>query len=242
MHCTQNSFLCLSFARGEKCVRFSWDSKVTFSYQILLSLLLFFFFSTGGEKIFEIVLPVQSRDSRVCFFFENGMKIVFIMLTNINNDAWSWCYSYISYSRIMFPFLLLFSSYFSAIKKNKKIWEWEFGDHLQQRKRFHTDFVFPFLWCCAVRTVPVSDILSGYERAPLWETTRDRTCVTWFNSVPKTVPQLESSLIRLNACVCSCMQCSTLVYVHRDRRLIRDGEPRTATSTFTQLLSSACNV
>ena len=30
-----------------------------------------------------------------------------------------------------------------------------------------------------------------------------------------------------------------LLYVHRNRRLIRDGEPRTATSTFTQLLSSA---
>ena len=29
-----------------------------------------------------------------------------------------------------------------------------------------------------------------------------------------------------------------LLYVHRNRRLIRDGEPRTATSTFTQLLSS----
>ena len=30
-----------------------------------------------------------------------------------------------------------------------------------------------------------------------------------------------------------------LLYVHRNRRLIRDGEPRTSTSTFTQLLSSA---
>ena len=30
-----------------------------------------------------------------------------------------------------------------------------------------------------------------------------------------------------------------LLYVHRNRRLIRDGEPRTATSTFTHLLSSA---
>ena len=29
-----------------------------------------------------------------------------------------------------------------------------------------------------------------------------------------------------------------LFYVHRNRSLIRDGEPRTATSTFTQLLSS----
>ena len=29
-----------------------------------------------------------------------------------------------------------------------------------------------------------------------------------------------------------------LLYVHRDLRTIRDGEPRTATSTFTQLLSS----
>ena len=29
-----------------------------------------------------------------------------------------------------------------------------------------------------------------------------------------------------------------LLYVHRNRRRIRDGEPRTATSTFTQLLSS----
>ena len=29
-----------------------------------------------------------------------------------------------------------------------------------------------------------------------------------------------------------------LLYVHRNRRLIRDGEPRTSTSTFTQLLSS----
>ena len=29
-----------------------------------------------------------------------------------------------------------------------------------------------------------------------------------------------------------------LLYVHRNRRLIRDGEPRRATSTFTQLLSS----
>ena len=28
------------------------------------------------------------------------------------------------------------------------------------------------------------------------------------------------------------------LYVHRNRRLIRDGEPRTAISTFTQLLSS----
>ena len=30
-----------------------------------------------------------------------------------------------------------------------------------------------------------------------------------------------------------------LFYVHGNRRLIRDGEPRTATSTFTQLLNSA---
>ena len=30
----------------------------------------------------------------------------------------------------------------------------------------------------------------------------------------------------------------TLIYVHRNRRLIRDGKPRTATSTFTQLLNS----
>ena len=29
-----------------------------------------------------------------------------------------------------------------------------------------------------------------------------------------------------------------LLYVHRNRRLIGDGEPRTATSTFTQFLSS----
>ena len=29
-----------------------------------------------------------------------------------------------------------------------------------------------------------------------------------------------------------------LLYVHRNRRFIRDGEPRTSTSTFTQLLSS----
>ena len=29
-----------------------------------------------------------------------------------------------------------------------------------------------------------------------------------------------------------------LLYAHRNRRLIRDVEPRTATSTFTQLLSS----
>ena len=29
-----------------------------------------------------------------------------------------------------------------------------------------------------------------------------------------------------------------LLYVHRNNRLIRDGKPRTATSTFTQLLSS----
>ena len=30
-----------------------------------------------------------------------------------------------------------------------------------------------------------------------------------------------------------------LLYVHRNRRFMRDGEPRTATSTFTHLLSSA---
>ena len=29
-----------------------------------------------------------------------------------------------------------------------------------------------------------------------------------------------------------------LFYVHKNRRFIRDGEPRTPTSTFTQLLSS----
>ena len=29
-----------------------------------------------------------------------------------------------------------------------------------------------------------------------------------------------------------------LLYVHRNRRFIRDGETRTATSTFTQFLSS----
>ena len=34
------------------------------------------------------------------------------------------------------------------------------------------------------------------------------------------------------------MLTEVLHYVHRNRRLIRDGEPRTATSTFTQLLSS----
>ena len=31
-----------------------------------------------------------------------------------------------------------------------------------------------------------------------------------------------------------------LLYVHRNRRLVRDGEPRTATSTFTQLLRPMC--
>ena len=31
---------------------------------------------------------------------------------------------------------------------------------------------------------------------------------------------------------------SVLLYVHTNRRLVRDREPRTATSTFTQLLSS----
>ena len=34
------------------------------------------------------------------------------------------------------------------------------------------------------------------------------------------------------------LKISSLLYVHRNCRLIRDGEPRTATSTFTQLLSS----
>ena len=33
-----------------------------------------------------------------------------------------------------------------------------------------------------------------------------------------------------------------LPYVHRNRRFIRDGEPRTATSTFTQILNSAKTV
>ena len=35
-----------------------------------------------------------------------------------------------------------------------------------------------------------------------------------------------------------------LLYVHRDHKLrtIRDGEPRTATSTFTQLLNSESSV
>ena len=37
---------------------------------------------------------------------------------------------------------------------------------------------------------------------------------------------------------CSVQFDPVLLYVHRDRRTIRDGEPRTATSTFTQLLSS----
>ena len=32
-----------------------------------------------------------------------------------------------------------------------------------------------------------------------------------------------------------------LLYVHINHRLIRDGEPRTATSTFTQLLSFDAN-
>ena len=31
---------------------------------------------------------------------------------------------------------------------------------------------------------------------------------------------------------------SVLLYVHKNRRLIRDGEPRTATLTFTQFLDS----
>ena len=34
------------------------------------------------------------------------------------------------------------------------------------------------------------------------------------------------------------VEVEVLLYVHRNRWLIRDGEPRTATSTFTQLLSS----
>ena len=35
------------------------------------------------------------------------------------------------------------------------------------------------------------------------------------------------------------VEVEVLLYVHRSRRFIRDGEPRTATSTFTQLLNSA---
>ena len=34
------------------------------------------------------------------------------------------------------------------------------------------------------------------------------------------------------------VEVEVLLYVHRNRRLIRDGEPRTATSTFTQLLTA----
>ena len=40
---------------------------------------------------------------------------------------------------------------------------------------------------------------------------------------------------------CDCIDfflVDVLLYVNRNRRLIRDGEPRTATSTFTQLLGS----
>ena len=37
----------------------------------------------------------------------------------------------------------------------------------------------------------------------------------------------------------SVVELEVLLYVHRNRRFIRDGKPRTATSTFTQLLSSA---
>ena len=40
---------------------------------------------------------------------------------------------------------------------------------------------------------------------------------------------------------CDCVDfflVDVLLYVHSNRRLIRDGEPRTATSTFTQLLNS----
>ena len=33
-----------------------------------------------------------------------------------------------------------------------------------------------------------------------------------------------------------------LLYVHRNRRFVRDGEPRTSTSTFTQLLSSVISI
>ena len=32
--------------------------------------------------------------------------------------------------------------------------------------------------------------------------------------------------------------CSVLLYVHRNRKAYYDGKPRTATSTFTQLLNS----
>ena len=39
-------------------------------------------------------------------------------------------------------------------------------------------------------------------------------------------------------CYLTLMMMSVLLYVHRNRRLIRDVEPRTATSTFSQLLSS----
>ena len=53
---------------------------------------------------------------------------------------------------------------------------------------------------------------------------------------PGRPPRLSRSSWGLNS-----MLSSMSLYVHRDRvRTIRDGEPRTATSTFTQLLSSGC--
>ena len=55
---------------------------------------------------------------------------------------------------------------------------------------------------------------------------------------------LRASLSRTFDVVNQCLEFAVtlvvevLLYIHRNRRLIRDGEPRTSTSTFTQLLSS----
>ena len=62
------------------------------------------------------------------------------------------------------------------------------------------------------------------------------------------LPALFLCVLKILCRGCACSTCfvqrfsfviKVLLYVHRNRRFIRDGEPKTSTSTFTQLLTSA---
>ena len=56
----------------------------------------------------------------------------------------------------------------------------------------------------------------------------------------KTFARAEAAANRITELLLGCqlLFLSVLLYVHRDLRTIRGEEPRTATSTFTQLLNS----
>ena len=69
-----------------------------------------------------------------------------------------------------------------------------------------------------------------------WEGTAVRTCAAFIGKVYCMLCTSEIGCFLLRHLMSKLVK--VLLYVHRNRRLIGDGEPRTPTSTFTQLLSS----